>query len=373
MKIAVQAADLDAERIDGTRIYLLRLLERFGSIAPRDDWHLFHRKPFHAALAPPAQENYTVHTAPFPFFWTQTRFSFELFRLAPERLFMPVQALPLALPSRIESIVTIHDLAFKIFPEYFPPRDRRRLNWFTDFAVRKASRLIAVSHSTKRDILRFYKDIPETKIRVIHHGFDAVNSREPSHGAESDHMFLNRFSLSSNNFLLAVGAIQPRKNLLRLLKAFESCAREFPDMKLALAGESAWMSQPVFEAFKRHPFQNRIVLTGRVSFREREILYKNARIFVFPSLYEGFGLPILEAFSAGTPVISADNSSLPEVAGNAALFFDAKQFESLVDAIRSLWENTEKQKNLIDQGRKRLRRFSWDRCAQETARYILGS
>jgi len=142
-------------------------------------------------------------------------------------------------------------------------------------------------------------------------------------------------------------------------------------MKLVIAGEAAWMSESVFCAREEHPFRDRIIITDRISFKERASLYREARIFVFPSLYEGFGLPILEAFAAEIPVITANNSSLPEVAGDAALFVDADSVDALAESIRSLWNNETQQKSLIERGKKQLEEFSWDRSAKKTLEWIL--
>ncbi len=369
MNIAIQAADLDAERIDGTRIYLLRLLERFGAVMPEDRWHLYHRRKFNPDLVPPKFPNYSFRTIPFPFFWTQTRFSREIFRLRPDRVFMPVQALPFFLPKGTESIVTIHDLAFKIFPEHFPPRDLRRLNWFTDFAITRATRLIAVSEATKRDILKFYPTVNEEKIHVIHHGFDS--GFEGTLEKEQKNILVEKFKLVPKEYLLYVGAIQPRKNLLRLLDAFRIFGEKHLSSHLVLAGEAAWMSDDIFRAHKTHPFRERILFPGRISFVERAALYANARLFVFPSLYEGFGLPVLEAFAANVPVVCADNSSLPEVAGDAALFFDATKTDELTRALLALWEDETKRHALVVKGREQLKKFSWEKCARETAEWIV--
>ncbi len=367
MNIAIQAADLDAKRIDGTRVYLLRLLERLGSISPEESWNLYHRRDFNPDLTPPDFSNYTIHTVPFPFFWTQTRFSWEIFRLKPERVFLPVQALPVFLPRETQSIVTIHDLAFKIFPEHFPSRDLRRLNWFTDFAIRRATRLIAVSEATKRDILKFYPETREEKILVIHHGFDIP----PLISEEETEKTLKKFGLIPSEYILYVGALQPRKNLERLMTAFEMLARKHSSARLLLAGEAAWMSEEIFRARKQSPFCDRIILSGRISFADRVALYRGARLFAFPSLYEGFGLPVLEALAAGVPVLSANNSSLPEVAGDAASFFDAENIDELTRALLDLWENESKRHTLIEKGREQLKKFSWDKCAHETAEYII--
>lgn len=375
MRIAIQAADLDAERIDGTRVYILRLLERFGLMFPDEIWHLFHRADFNVNLVPPLFGNYHIHAVPFPIAWTHTRFAWEIFRFRPDRLFMPVQALPVFRPRGVESVVTIHDLAFKLFPEHFPPRDVRKLNWLTDFAVRNSTRLIAISESTKRDILRWYPQVSEQKIRVIHHGFD--NAMQSSVVARDDDGInrgastLERFHLSSGEYILYVGALQPRKNLLCLMDAFEVFGREHPSVKLVLAGEAAWMSEPIFLARERHTFRDRIIMTSQVSFEERSALYRHAKIFAYPSLYEGFGLPILEAFSFGVPVVCANNSSLPEVAGNAARFFESARCDALADAFSQLWSNEQERKSLIEKGKGQLRKFSWDQCAQKTAEWII--
>ncbi|QQR77899.1 MAG: glycosyltransferase family 4 protein [Candidatus Moraniibacteriota bacterium] len=369
MSIAIQAADLDAERIDGTRVYLLRLLERFGAMFPDESWHLFHWRDFNPYLTPPAFPNYHIHTVPFPLSWTQTRFAWELFRQHPGRLFMPVQALPVFLPKGTQSIVTIHDLAFKLFPEHFPSQDVWKLNWLTDFAVRHATRLIAVSDSTKRDILKWYPHISESKIRVIYHGFDIP--QEGSVSQDEKMAILEKFHLTDGEYILYVGALQPRKNLIRLMEAFAVFGRSHPSAKLVLAGEAAWMSTKIFEAREKNIFRDRIVMTERVSFEERSVLYKYARIFVYPSLYEGFGLPILEAFASGVPVVCANNSSLPEVAGDAAQFFDANRSGILADILSELWNDISQRTTLITAGREQLKKFSWNKCAQETAEWIL--
>ncbi len=372
MRIAIQSADLDAARIDGTRIYILRLLERLGSLMPREEWHLFHRDTFNPDMVPPSLPNYFFHSVPFPFLWTQTRFAWELSRLRPEQVFMPIQTLPVFLPKGTASVVTVHDLAFKIFPGHFPSKDLRRLNWFTDFSVAHATRLIAVSESTKRDILSYYPNVSERKIRVIRHGFDAslFSLSVPTGNSSRERETLKKFNLVSKEYILYVGAIQPRKNLPCLMRAFETFGKNCPLAKLVLAGEAAWMSDSIFRAYEGHPLRDRIVMTGRVSFDERAILYRNARVFVYPSLYEGFGLPILEAFSADVPVICANNSSLPEVAGNAAVFFDAAKSDELAENLLDLWKSTDRLSELVQKGREQLKKFSWDRCARETAEWI---
>ena len=374
MNIAIQAADLDASRIDGTRVYISELLRRFGSIGSEHQWHLYHRQAFNPELAPPNFSNYTVHEAGALFYWTQTRFAYEMFKLRPDRLWMPVQALPFVLPQGVKTTVTIHDLAFKYFPDHFARKDLRRLNLFADFAIHKADRLIAVSEATKRDILTFYPKINEEKIRVIHHGF-SIRTRESGNGERGSEDVFSRLSIPGSmdkKYILYVGALQPRKNLGLLLDAFAQVKECHPEIGLVLAGEKAWMWEKTLEKIERHPCRKDIFLIGKVSFEDLAELYKKARMFVFPSLYEGFGIPVLEAQASGVPVICANNSSLPEVGGDAALYFDAQDVSALAGNIEKLWTDGALCQEFIRKGYKNIQKFSWDTCAQETLKWIVG-
>ncbi len=375
MNIAIQVADLDAKRIDGTRVYLSQLLRRFGTLDPNRQWHLYHRSVFNPELAPPQLPNYTVHTVSAPAYWTQTRFAWELWKLRPEKLWMPVQALPFFLPKGIETTVTIHDLAFKYFPEHFPKKDQRRLHLFADFAVKHADKLIAVSESTKRDIIKWYPDVDASKIKVIYHGFECqstVNNQQSTINSQQiTDAVLIKYSLEAKKYLLYVGAIQPRKNIATLLQAFAAERAHHIDMKLVLAGEKAWLWKETMEAIERHPFREDIIVTGTIPFSDISALYASAKMFIFPSLYEGFGIPVLEAMAAGVPVICADNSSLPEVGADAALYFEALDVAKLAEHIELLWTDEALCKEWIDRGYENIKRFSWDKCARETMEYIL--
>lgn len=370
MKIAVQASDLDHARIDGTRVYVLELLKRFGKLDPSISFQLYHKGSFNPLLTPPTFPNYETYALPFPKAWMQTRFAWEMFRVHPEKLFLPIQAAPFFLPSHMEVTATIHDLAWKRYPETFPLRDRWKLDWMLTTVLRQADKLIAVSESTKRDLLEFFPNLPESKIRVIHHGFSADFFSVRLSQSELSRK-LATFQLQTSHFLLYVGALQPRKNLVRLIQAFEQMKPECPDAKLVLAGEAAWLSQSILEAQANSPYRDDIVLTGRLSFEDLRALYQGTRAFVFPSLYEGFGIPILEALASGIPVLTAHNSSLPEVAGDGALYCDALNREDISEKLVRLWQDEHLRATLIQKGSEQLKQFSWDKCAHETLEYIL--
>jgi len=370
MRVAVQASDLDHARIDGTRVYLKELLKRFGNLSPETEFFLYHKGAFNPALAPPQLSNYRSAALPFPWAWMQTRFSWKLFQTRPEKLFLPIQAAPVFLPRSIEVTATIHDLAFKRYPETFPWADRLKLNFMLETAVKRADKLIAVSQSTKHDLLEFFPDLPESRVRVIYHGFDReLFGQKLSDGDLSQK--LTHYHLQPASYILYVGALQPRKNLVRLIRAFEQSKKNIPAMKLVLAGEAAWLAQDIFAAREHSPYRDDIILTGRVSFENLQALYQGARLFAFPSLYEGFGLPILEAFASGVPVLTAHNSSLTEVADKAALYCNAESVDDMADKLRRLWTDEGLQRELVTRGHEQLKLFSWEKCAKETLEYIL--
>ena len=172
MKIAIDCADLDYSRIDGTRVYIKELLNWFGKIDQEDDFFLFHKKDFNPLLAPKKFANFHEQKIPYPIWWTQTRFAYELRMLKPDVCWMPIQQLPIIGPKETKYVVTIHDLAFKYFPDHFPRKDVIKHNFFANHAVKNADTIIAISESTKKDILKFYPKVSEEKIKVVHHGFN---------------------------------------------------------------------------------------------------------------------------------------------------------------------------------------------------------
>jgi len=299
----------------------------------------------------------------------QTRFTWEIFRKKPEKLFLPIQAAPFFVSRKTEVTATIHDLAFKQYPETFPKRYLFKLNFLLGVAVRRADKLIAVSESTKNDLLEFFPELPPERIRVIHHGFDSefFGTRLSS---EELRLLLTPYCLLPGQYALYVGALQPRKNLVRLIEAFNKAKETMFEMKLVLAGEKAWLSDEIFEAREKSPYKEDIIMTGTVSFEDLRALYQGARLFLFPSLYEGFGLPILEAFASRVPVLTASNSSLLEVGGKATLYCNARSVDDIAEKLERLWSEESLQKELIRRGEEQLKKFSWDKCSKETLEYI---
>ena len=365
MKIAIHAADLDHDRIDGTRVYLFNMLKNFGKLDKKNEFSIYHQDEFNANLTPPTFANYLIKKLAFPVRWTQTRFAWQLFCDKPKVLWMPVHNVPIFRRKKLKVVVTIHDLAFKIFPQYFPKKDLDKLNRLSDLAIKNADHVIAVSAATKNDILKFYPEISSEKVTVVYHGYDMELFSEKISLAQAEKT-LKTYNLIPNSYLLYVGAIQPRKNLNVLIEAFEKIKEKKSELKLVIAGAPAWQYECVLGKIAKSKFKDDIIVTGTIAFDQLPALYQNAQAFIFPSLYEGFGIPVLEAMASGTPVILANNSSLPEVAGDSALYFDTSSPDELAACIENVSSDELLRNNMIEKGLKRSENFSWEKCAQET-------
>lgn len=369
MKIAIQAADLDNKRIDGTRVYILNLLRHFGKLAPSDEFLIYHRGDFNPELAPPEFSNYKIKKINFPFLWTQTRFTWELLKDNPDVLWMPMHNLPLIRKKKLKTVVTVHDLAYKYFPEYFPKKDLCKLNLLGSLAINGADKLIAISESTKRDILKFYPRVREEKIKVIYHGFDAVLFSQERNRTEE--IKIKKELGIDGDYILYSGAIQPRKNLQTLIEAFEIYKKSSgSDIKLVLAGGNAWLWEKVKEKADQSPFKQDIIMPGKLKFGVLGHLTRGAAVYAYPSLYEGFGITVLEAMAARVPLISADNSSLREVGGGAAEYFNANNAKELAEKIKKVFSDERLRNDMIAKGLEQIRKFSWEKCAAETLEWM---
>ena len=366
MKIAIHSADLSDNRIDGTRVYLFNMLKQFGLMDLSDEFLLYQTKKFNKELEPPVLNNYHPKRTRKTPLWTQTIFARRLWKDDPEVLWMPLANIPLIRRKRLKTVVTIHDLAFNHFPEYFTKKDLFKLKALAFSSVHLSDKIIAVSYATKNDIVRCYPTVSPEKITVVHHGFDAKLFNQKDLRESDFSLLCKKYGLEKGKYILYVGAIQPRKNLKTLVDAFGLIAPQYADMKLVIAGEKAWMWQETIRHIKKSPLHGRIVLTGQIPFVDLPMLYRGAMAFSFPSLYEGFGIPVLEAFASGVPVIAARNSSLLEIGEGAALFHKTHNAEDLAEKLDMVLGDEKRRAKMIKLGRKKCKEFSWEKCARET-------
>jgi glycosyltransferase involved in cell wall biosynthesis len=285
----------------------------------------------------------------------QIKIPLDLVRERAHLLHEPHYVLPAA--TRCRTVVTIHDCIHLMFPQYLPGSlahlYARTTMWI---AVRRSDRILTVSDASKRDILRFF-DVPEEKVEVIHNAIDE-RFLVPPDEAQVDRI-RQRYQLD-HPFLLYVGNIKPHKNLERLIEAFgRARAGGMGDLRLIIIGDELSKYPPLRQAVHRHRLDAHVRFLGFQPHDRLAVFYRLARAFVFPSLYEGFGLPPLEAMACGTPVVTSNVSSLPEVAGGAALLVDPYDPASIADGITRAVTDEPLRTSLIGRGLTRVRAFSW--------------
>ncbi len=350
--IGIDASRMALARRTGTEQYSAHLLQALVRLPTDHRLLLYFNRPLSPPLSWPA--HVAVRAMPFPRLWTHLRLSWEMLRRPPDLLFVPAHVLPLARPRR--TVVTIHDLGYLFFPQAHPPRRRLELHWSTAWNARRATRIIAVSRATRDDLIRHYH-VPAERIRVVHHGV------EPRFRPTADPAALARYGLP-DRYLLYLGTLQPRKNLERLLAAYARLPQDAPP--LVLAGARGWYFQRIAAAMAEHGLAGRVLLSGYIADPDVPAVLSAATALLYPSLYEGFGLPALEAMACGTPVVAANTSSLPEVVGEAGLLVDPLRVEEIAAAVRRLLADDGLRADLARRGRDRAGLFTWERCARET-------
>ena len=268
---------------------------------------------------------------------------------------------PIATPC--PTVVTVHDLSFVRYPEAFRPLHRLYLQTMTRRSVFQARRIITDSYSTRNDLVRLW-GVPADRISVVPIG--VADEYRPVPVAEVER-FRRQRSLP-DRFVLYLGTLEPRKNVMAVVEAFARWVQTTRDRQvwLVVAGAKGWDYQSIFARVQALGISNRVLFPGYVPAVELPAWYRAAEVFLYPSLYEGFGLPPLEAMACGTPVITSNTSSLPEVVGDAALLVDPYDVEAIAEALARLLEDKELRQRLREAGLARARLFSWERTARET-------
>lgn len=345
--IGIDASRSAVEQPTGTELYSRLLIDALLARAP-DRWsfRLYFNRPPRLPIRSPKPE---IRHLPFPRLWTHGRLSWEMLTRPPDLLFVPAHVLPLITPRR--SVVTVHDLGYRYFPETHPLRQRWYLGLTTRWHAREAAHLLADSEATKRDLIRRYGARPD-RITVAYPGLDPA-VRRVTDAAEIARVKA-RYGVEGA-YVLYLGTLQPRKNLSRLIAAYRKSGLNEP---LVLAGKRGWYyEQLIKEAGSGVRF------IGYVDEADKPALLSGAQAFAFPSLYEGFGFPVLEAMACGVPVLCSNTSSLPEVAGDAALLVDPSSTADIAAGLQRLTRDVDLRQTLIARGLEQARRFTWEQCA----------
>lgn len=272
---------------------------------------------------------------------------------ATEHLLPPLRHVP--------TVLTVHDLIYRLFPEHHKPLNYYYLNLTMPLFCRRANAIIAVSRSTRDDLIAHYGIQPD-KVSVVHEA--AASHFRP---ASAEHIARVRAAYGlPERFLLHVGTLEPRKNLNRLLDAFCLLRRDAPDARLVLVGAKGWLYEGFFRRLEALGLKDSAQLLGYVPDADLPAVYSAARVCVLPSVYEGFGLPMLEAMACGTPVACSRAASLPEIGGEAARYFDPLDIDDMAAALRDVWRDEGSRQEMAQRGLIQAARFSWSRAAVET-------
>jgi glycosyltransferase involved in cell wall biosynthesis len=336
--IAVDLNPATREVLTGTEIYAREVGSRLEAAAPDLRWRFF-------ASRPRAGLGVDVMVTPFPRLWSQVRLPLALARERADLLFVPSHVVPFAWPGKVLTVV--HDLAFERHPNAYSASERAYLQLTTRWAAQRCRLLIADSESTKSDLVSLY-GVKAERIRVVPLGGGETLQRPIAPASRLGELGLN------GTFVLQVGRIETRKNQVAALAAVE----RLDGVTLAVAGPER--DEAIAARLRASP---RVRVLGRVDPPTLELLYKHAAAVVVPSLYEGFGLPVLEAMSRGKVVVAALTSSLPEVGGDAVLYADPADPDAVANALESALSDKALRAKLARAARTRAARFTWDRCA----------
>lgn len=360
MKIAINAVAASNEKRTGIEEYAYQLLKYFAKIDFENQFVLYIHKKQKNNLDFSLPANFQIKQLNAPFMWSQTRLAFELLKNKPDIFFSPSQVVPFLYVKK--SIVTVHGLEYEYFPECYPMWFVQYLRYFTKYALKKACKIISVSANTKQDLIKIYKG-NANKIEVIHHGVDKQNICP-----------LTGERIFKNKYILYIGRIEIKKNIANLVRSFAILKKKYVcSHKLVLIGGKGYGWQEIYKEISHSEYKNDIILAGYIEQEEKYKILKEADVFVFPSFYEGFGIPVLEAMSVGVPVIAANNSSLIEVCGDAASLVDCNNADVLANSMYNLIADKNFRKNLIENGFKNIERFSWEECARKTLKVLYES
>lgn len=368
MRIAINATALGARR-SGVGWFILEVLRRLPADPAADqvtayldpgftERELLQRPPFRLLSSSlPTGRLYAR------LLWENAVLPRLLRRLRPDVFHGTAFSLPL-LPVGAPCVVTVYDLVHRVLPGQQPWAFRTYLDRIVPFSCLRAARVIAISETTKRDLVQHY-GVPAEKITVTYGGVDAAFS--PRQDEAAWQRLRERRGLP-DAFALAVGDLEPRKNLRVAIRACAVLRRRSAPLPLVLAGKT---TSPEHTALLQHEVESlglsgQVVFTGRLEAAELPVLYRAATVYLFPSLYEGFGLPAVEAMASATPVVASDRGSLPEVVGDAGLVVPADDAEQMADAVQRLATDADLRAEMVARGLERARLFTWENAARQT-------
>lgn len=304
--------------------------------------------------------------------WTQIGLPIDLFisKPRPNVFFSPTHYAPRFSP--VPTAISVMDLSFIHYPELFKKSDLYQLKNWTAYSAKKAKKIFTISKASKDDIIRAYK-VPEDKVIVTYPGIKQIlNIRNETSNMNE---IRNKYGIEGE-YILFVGTLQPRKNISKLVQAFSEIIKNKEkhkiekNLQLVIVGKKGWLYEEIIQSPKKFHVEDYVNFLEYVPENDLVLLYQNAVCFVLPSLYEGFGLPVLEAMKNGCPVVTSNISSLPEAGGDAAIYFDPNNLEDMVAKINMVIDDEKLRTELKSKGYKQIKKFSWEETAKETLKVL---
>jgi glycosyltransferase involved in cell wall biosynthesis len=306
---------------------------------------------------PQESDNWQYEVIPSGKLWTMLGLTRALMKKpALDVFFSPTHYGPLYTPC--PEIISILDVSYKRFPELFTAKDKAQLALWGKYSLNHASKIITISNSSKDDIIEEYKIQPQ-KVTVVHLG---IKNESRSMNHESGEKMMDKLGIKKP-YILFVGTLQPRKNIARLIEALSLLSDK--DVNLVVIGRRGWHYEDILSAPTRFGVEDRVKFLENVSDEDLPEFYKEAELFVLPSLYEGFGLPVLEAMKNGCPVATSDISSLPEAGGDAAAYFNPEDATDIAKTIEKILSDAKLRSDMIKKGHEQVKKFSWEKAARE--------
>lgn len=353
MTIGIDASKVAKTYQTGTEVYSTEIIKALSKIDFQNQYILYTPKPLENKL-PDLGENFQIKVLPFGKFWTQIRLSREMMAKKIDLLFIPAHTLPLIFPKK--TVVTIHDLGFKHFPELYSPIDLLYHNWAANHSVKNAYHILTDANFTKKDLLKEYTLDPQ-KVSVVPLGFN-------------DKVFRPlKQKKTRRPYIFYVGRMEEKKNIVGMIKAYKILRKEKNILhQFLLAGRPGYGYEKIIKECETlaPEIKKDVVLLGYIDNPTYVDLLKNADIFFFCSFFEGFGLPLLEAMASGIPMVCSNRTSIPEVTGKAALLVDPLSHLAMAAALSQIIHRSAVKKALISKGLVRASLYSWQKTAQKT-------
>lgn len=357
MIIGIDGNEANVAKRVGISEFAYELLMKFKNLKPSNTEFRIYLKTKQNDDFPKESEYWKYRIVRPSKLWTQFALPLDLYinKPRPDVFFCPSHYAPRFCP--VPTVISIMDLSYVYYPQMFKKSDLYQLKNWTSYSVKKAAKVITISSTSKDDIINTY-GISASRVDVVHPGIKGKNDMNNSK------IIIEKYGIN-REFILFVGTLQPRKNIVRLVEAFSKIPNPLRKMDLIVVGKKGWMYDEILSAPSKFHVEDRVKFLEFVSDDELEKFYKNALCFVLPSLYEGFGLPILEAMKNGCPVITSKISSMPEAGGDAAIYIDPENIDEISKAIEQVISNEKLRKEMIEKGYKHIKKFSWEKSAKK--------